>query len=84
MKEMKRTRWEDLSQGQRAVVIIMGSIQILLLSLALLDIRKRSSDEIVGSKTMWAMISFINFLGPLAYFLFGRKRLPDPTRYIEL
>ena len=81
---IKRKRWKDLSKGRRAAILIMGSIQILLLALALWDIRKRPAEGIAGSKTMWAMISFVNFLGPLAYFLFGRKRLPDQTRYIVL
>jgi hypothetical protein len=81
---MKRKRWEDLSPGQQAAIMIVGSIQILLLILALWDIRKRPAEALTGSKAMWALISFINILGPLAYFLFGRKRMPDQTQYIVL
>ena len=31
-------------------------------------------DEINGSKQMWTVAAFINFIGPIAYFTFGRKR----------
>jgi Phospholipase_D-nuclease N-terminal len=27
-----------------------------------------------GSKPMWVALSFLNMIGPLAYFAFGRKR----------
>jgi hypothetical protein len=27
-----------------------------------------------GSKLYWAAATFVNFVGPLAYFLFGRRR----------
>jgi hypothetical protein len=80
----KRKRWQDLSPGQQAATIIAGSVQLVLLALALWDIRRRPVEEINGGKPMWVLVSFVNILGPLAYFLFGRKRLPDQTRYIEL
>jgi hypothetical protein len=31
-------------------------------------------EEIRGSKRVWTAIFFINFVGPVSYFLFGRKR----------
>ena len=67
--------WTDLSPAQRLAVMVAAVIQVALLIAALQDIRKRSSDELRGSKGMWAAISFINFVGPLAYFLWGRQ--PD-------
>jgi hypothetical protein len=34
----------------------------------------RPSDQLRGSKATWTAESFVNFVGPLAYFAFGRKR----------
>ncbi len=47
------------------VVVILGIV-------ALLDLRKRF--ETRGPKWMWAvLICFTGFIGPLAYFIFGKK-----------
>jgi hypothetical protein len=41
---------------------------------ALLDIRRRPAGQIRGPKGAWVAASFVNTIGPLAYFVFGRKR----------
>ena len=71
---LKRKRWAELTGAQRAGVIIMGVIQLLLLVVALGDIRQRPIAEINGSKKLWTAVVFINWIGPLAYFLFGRSK----------
>jgi hypothetical protein len=40
---------------------------------ALWDIWHRPVDEINGDWRLWTLASFVNFVGPIAYFLFGRK-----------
>ena len=52
-----------------------------LLAAALADIYRRPAEEIRGSKRLWSLVAFANFMGigPIAYFLFGRKRR-DRTR----
>jgi hypothetical protein len=54
----------------------LGLIQVALLAAALIDIRRRSADELNGSKRLWTLAAFVNFIGPLAYFIFGRKLRP--------
>jgi hypothetical protein len=49
-------------------------LQLLLAAAALLDLRRRPSDQVRGSKKLWAAAAFVNFVGPLAYFMFGRRR----------
>jgi hypothetical protein len=66
-------RWEDLSTQKKAAVMLLGVIQVTLLAAALLDIRRRPPEQINGSKRMWTLLAFINYIGPIAYFLFGRK-----------
>lgn len=70
----KKKRWEDLSSEQRAGVLAAGVVQVSLLGAALLDLARRPSSRVNGSKALWAAVSFVNFVGPIAYFRFGRKR----------
>jgi hypothetical protein len=53
-----------------------GVAQFALLAAALVDIYRRPAEEIRGSKWPWVAVAFVNFMGkgPVAYFLFGRKR----------
>jgi hypothetical protein len=78
---MTRTnkRWQDLAVWQKIAVMILGTAQIMLLGAALWDLRQRSPQEINGNKELWTVISFINFIGPVSYFLFGIKRQPGQT-----
>jgi hypothetical protein len=67
-------KWSDLRPAQRAGAIAMMVVQVSLLIAALVDIRRRPADQINGSKRVWVGVAFINFVGPIAYFVFGRKR----------
>jgi hypothetical protein len=71
---MRQKRWSDLTSAQRISIVLLGTFQLLLLFASLWDIRQRSADEINGSKQVWTAAVFVNFIGPIAYFLFGRKR----------
>jgi hypothetical protein len=71
---MPRQRWSDLTEAQKGGLLLLGLVQCGLLAAALLDIRRRSAAEIKGSKRLWTAAVFVNFIGPIAYFVFGRKR----------
>ena len=71
---MQKKRWQDLTRSQHWAIMIAGVIQVTLLVTALVDIRRRPPGGINGSKRRWTAALFINFIGPIAYFLFGRKR----------
>ena len=70
----KKPRWSDLSTEQRIGVIALGAFQVSLQVAALVDIRRRPTEQIKGRKVTWVAVSFINTFGPLAYFKFGRRR----------
>ena len=70
----KKKRWSDLSTEQRAGVAGAGVVQVALLVAALVDLWRRPREEVKGSKAIWAAVSFVNFVGPIAYFKFGRRR----------
>jgi len=70
----KKQQWKDLSSGQRRAIAGAGVVQLALMLAALLDLRRRPADEIRGPKAAWVAASFVNTIGPLSYFAFGRKR----------
>ena len=72
-RRAKKKRWSDLSPRQQKATAGLGIAQVALCVAALADIRRRPAEEIKGSKPIWVALSFVNTLGPLAYFLFGRK-----------
>lgn len=74
MGRRSKQRWSDVSTGRQAAVAGAAVVQLSLLVAALRDLRRRPSADVNGSKAMWAAVSFVNFVGPLAYFAFGRKR----------
>ena len=69
-------RWSDLTARQKAPFVFRGIVQFALLVAALVDIYLRPNEEIRGSKWLWSAAAFVNFMGigPVAYFLLGRKR----------
>jgi hypothetical protein len=76
---MKNKRWNDMPRLQKIAALIAVSVQFSLLATAQVDITRRPAEEINGPKWLWRVIMFVNFLGPIAYFLFGRKRSAHPA-----
>ena len=71
---MAKRSWSELTLPQKVGVVLGSATQLGLLTAALADIRRRPQEEIRGSKRVWAAAAFVNFVGPLSYFLFGRRR----------
>lgn len=71
---MPKRKWSELSDRRRATVLVMASVQVSLLLTALTDIYRRPAEEIRGGKWPWVAASFVNFIGPVSYFVFGRRR----------
>lgn len=70
----KKRKWTELTPIQQATIAGVGLFQVLLLIAALVDLRRRPAAQINGNKKLWTLAAFINFVGPIAYFVFGRKR----------
>jgi hypothetical protein len=73
--------WRDRPLAQRMLFVLVGCIQVILLVAALADIRRRPASEIKGSKRLWTMLAFLNTIGPIAYFAFGRTK-PLPLDHV--
>lgn len=70
----KHKKWSDLTSAQQAGLILLSVVQIGLLVAAQVDLSRRSADQVNGSKALWRGLTLINFLGPLTYFVVGRRR----------
>ncbi len=70
----KNKKWSELSTSAKAGVILVGLIQVSLMVAALVDIRKRPAEQINGSKKLWTALAFVNWIGPIVYFVKGRKK----------
>ena len=71
---MARRRWRDLSSRQQAALLTLASVQLSLAATAWTDLARRPAGEVNGSKARWALLIAINFVGPVAYFRWGRRR----------
>jgi phospholipase D-like protein len=73
-EESTKRRWRDLPPGKRAAIIVVAIVQNCLLIAALVDIRRRPVKKVRGDKRVWAAVSFVSWIGPIAWFTYGRKR----------
>ena len=71
---LRRRRWSELSRGQRRAVVALGTAQLCFQAAALIDLARRPADQVDGDKRVWAAVTFVNWFGPLAYFVRGRRR----------
>jgi hypothetical protein len=53
--------------------VVVGAVELVLTSLAVADLRRRPADEIRGPKALWLLASFVQPVGPIAYFVLGRR-----------
>lgn len=67
-------RWNDLSPQQQVSAVATGAVQLALAVTAWRDLAKRPASRVNGKKALWAVIIGVNFIGPIAYFAFGRRR----------
>lgn len=74
MQFLRIQPWSDLSDTQKTVLKLGAFVQICLLIAALTDIGRRPAELVRGNKLLWTAAAFVNFVGPISYFVFGRKR----------
>jgi hypothetical protein len=52
----------------------LAAVQLSLAATAWTDLIRRPARRVNGPKTVWALVIAVNFVGPLAYFRWGRRR----------
>ena len=74
---MRARKWDDLDPRTRRLIVVVGAIEGVLKLAALVDLARRPSNQVRGSKARWAAgVSLTNSLGlvPIAYFMWGRRK----------
>jgi hypothetical protein len=66
----------SLTAQQKKVLLVALVIHVLVLKLTWLDLRRRPDAAVRGKKRMWRFASSVNTTGSVAYWLFGRRRIP--------
>ncbi len=69
----RKKRWEDLSSGQRAAVLLASTVEVVLTTVALVDLARRPSRRVRGTKLRWVLLCFVQPVGPIAYLTLGRR-----------
>jgi hypothetical protein len=62
------------SPKQRAGIMVLAAIELAAKLAAARDIKRRSDDQVRGSKLLWRLALLVNTFGPLSYFLWGRRK----------
>jgi hypothetical protein len=73
----KTRRWNDLSDRSRKLILTAAAVEGGFKIAALIDLWRRPSNQVRGSKAAWAaVIVVVNSAGlvPLIYFRRGRRR----------
>ena len=69
-----RKRWDELPQWQQAGIVALSAVEIVLTTMAVVDIVRRPKSQVRGPKVLWALGLPVQPFGPVAYLLLGRRR----------
>jgi len=69
----QKKRWEDLTQRQRALIVAGGAVELVITTVALVDLARRPKRLVRGRKRLWFMSFGVQPFGPIAYLAFGRR-----------
>ena len=70
---MAQKSWSELSPSQQRAIVAVGVVETVLTVAALVDLARRPADGVRGPKAAWAFAAFVQPVGPVAYFVAGRK-----------
>ena len=75
----QKRKWSDLTTGQRTAIVAAGTIEVVLTTVALVDLARRPTAAVRGPKALWALGCFVQPVGPVAYLVFGRRSAASMT-----
>ena len=65
-----------MTDKQKRTLIVALIVHVIVLNLTWRDLRRRPASAVRGNKRMWRLASLANTSGSVAYWLFGRRRMP--------
>ena len=70
---MRTRRWRELSDCQQTALLVLVSVQLSLTATAWADLARRPAALVNGRKDVWATLIGVSSIGPIAYFVRGRR-----------
>lgn len=67
-------KFSELSRGRQVGIAAGAVVQLALAVWAYVDLARRAPSEVRGRKGLWVPVILVNWIGPAAYFVFGRRR----------
>lgn len=71
---MATRSWSELRPSTRAAVVVGSLVEAVVTTVALRDLRRRPANAVRGPKLLWALVTFVQPVGPIAYLTVGRRR----------
>ena len=68
-----RKSWSELTPTQRRLIIAVGTAEIMLTTVAAVDLVRRPRESVRGPKVAWALALLVQPVGPIAYLVKGRR-----------
>ena len=65
-----------MTDKQKRALIVALIVHVIVLNLTWRDLRRRPASAVRGNKRLWRLASMANTSGSVAYWLFGRRRMP--------
>jgi hypothetical protein len=65
--------YRGLSPREQRGLWVLVVLELILIVAAQRDIQRRAAADIRGPKLLWRVIATQNLVGPLAYYVIGRK-----------
>ena len=66
-----------MTDKQKRTLVVALIIHVIVLNLTWRDLRRRPASAVRGNKRLWRLASMANTSGSVAYWLFGRRRMPQ-------
>lgn len=68
----------DLTTWQLVLIGVLGAVQIGLMLAGLITVLRTPAGRLTAPRIVWALICFIQFIGPIVFFAAGRKPVTPP------
>lgn len=67
----------SLTDQQKKIIAVALVIHLIMVKLTWRDLRNRPDAGVRGAKRFWRVAATMNTTGSVAYWLVGRRRLPE-------
>lgn len=68
-----RKSWRELSPTQRRLIVVGAALEVVVTTVAAVDLIRRDRASVRGPKGAWALALLVQPIGPVAYLIVGRR-----------